>query len=247
MSARLRLTTLAIALFTISADAALAREPDWSGYAGVLQRHLSRKVEQGIDLAWVNYTTLRRDPAFAETVKLVATYPEAQLADSGERMAFAINAYNVLAMNTVVRHWPVKSIKDPGHLLRPVWKMDAGHYLGKEITLHQLEHEILRPMGDPRIHMAIVCASLSCPDLRPEPYTAPRLDEQLQEQTQRFLNNAAKGLRVEGNTVHLSKIFDWFEKDFGNLLGFIRSYRPDLPGEAELETDIPYNWSLNGA
>lgn len=223
-----------------------AQEPDWGAYAGVLQRHLSRKTEQGIELAWVNYSALRQDGAWAGVVKQVADYPPHTLADGAERMAFYINTYNVLAMQMVMGHWPVASIKDPGNLLRPVWKLPAGKAAGAEVTLHQVEHEILRPMKDPRIHLAIVCASLSCPDLRPEPYTAEKLDGQLEDQTRRFLQNPAKGLRVEGETIHLSKIFDWFEADFGHLEGFIRRYRPDLPSGLALETDIPYNWSLNG-
>jgi hypothetical protein len=84
--------------------------------------------------------------------------------------------------------------------------------------------------------------------LRDEPYLAARLDEQLAEQTRRFLNNTGKGLRVEENTIHVSKIFDWFEDDFksqGGISAFIRRYKTGLP-ELILKTNLPYDWAVNG-
>ena len=115
------------------------------------------------------------------------------------------------------------------------------------VTLDEIEHQILRPMGEPRIHFAIVCASLSCPDLRREAFTAERLDAQLQEQTQAFLDNVSKGLQLAGTRVEVSQIFDWFEEDFdsaGGVEAFVRRYR-ELPDQIRLRADIPYNWNLN--
>ncbi len=103
-------------------------------------------------------------------------------------------------------------------------------------------------MGEPRIHLAIVCASVSCPDLRNEPYTAVKLESQLDDQVQQFLNNQGKGLKIENKVIRLSKIFDWFEEDFdgnGGIAGFIKKYRPDLP-ELRIKANIPYDWSVNG-
>jgi hypothetical protein len=142
----------------------------------------------------------------------------------------------------------LKSIKDVGSLFHPVWGKVAGTISGKLVSLDDIENDIIRPMGEPRIHLAIVCASVSCPDLRTEPYTAEKLDSQLDEQVQLFLNNNKKGLWLGKKAIHTSKIFDWFEKDFAKVGGvetFIRHYRPNLPKLA-IDADIDYDWSVNG-
>src|SRR5690606_6900214 len=123
-----------------------------------------------------------------------------------------------------------------GSLLFPVWRKDVGQLHGKTVTLQQVEDDLIRSLNEPRIHMAIVCASVSCPDLRPEPYTAAQLEQQLEEQTRTFLHNDAKGVRINGNDVEVSKIFDWFEKDFadaGGVKAFIERYRP-LPAQSKI-------------
>ncbi|MGR9037784.1 MAG: DUF547 domain-containing protein, partial [Gammaproteobacteria bacterium] len=156
--------------------------------------------------------------------------------------------YNILALKTVIDHWPVDSIKDAGSLLSPVWGKPAGSIDGKTVSLDDIENNILRPMGEPRIHFAIVCASVSCPDLRSTPYTASTLNAQLDEQVHEFLANADKGLRIGKTSIRVSKIFDWFEKDFktvGGVEAFIRRYRSDLP-QLPFKADIDYDWDVNG-
>lgn len=114
----------------------------------------------------------------------------------------------MLAIKTVLDHWPLQSIRDAGSFFSPVWKKPAGMVAGKVRSLHEIEHDILRAMHEPRIHFAIVCASVSCPDLRPEAYNAAQLDDQLDDQATIFLSRQQKGLRIEANGVQLSKIFD---------------------------------------
>lgn len=104
-------------------------------------------------------------------------------------------------------------------------------------------------MGEPRIHLAIVCASVSCPDLRNEPYTATTLNKQLDEQANAFLRNDKKGLHIAKDEILVSKIFKWFKKDFekvGGVEAFTRGYRADLPVAYEIDADIDYDWSVNG-
>ncbi|MBF0107795.1 MAG: DUF547 domain-containing protein [Magnetococcales bacterium] len=230
-------------------DRADAVEPDWEGYKVVLERHVHPGSVNATRLNRVKYTDLKNDPDFAATIRSIAAFDVATLSGSREKLAFYINVYNILALKMVADHWPVKSIKDVGSLFGPVWKKDAGTVGGRTVTLDQVEHEILRPMGDPRVHMAIVCASVSCPDLRREPYVAANLDRQLDDQARQFLMNEAKGLVIEGGVVKLSRIFSWFEDDFGNsggVMGFVRRYRDDLPKDAKTEADLPYDWSVNG-
>ncbi|MGN7611954.1 DUF547 domain-containing protein [Magnetococcales bacterium HHB-1] len=223
-----------------------AQEPSWEAYRQLLNQHVSVKKKSGIQLNWVNYSLLKSDPKFAQVVETIAQFSPLELSNKNEKLAFYINAYNILAMKVVLDHWPIKSIKDVGSFFRPVWKVAAGKIGGEEVTLHQVEHEILRKMGEPRIHMAIVCASLSCPDLRAEPFEAKKLSQQLNDQSQNFINNRAKGVYITGNTVHVSKIFDWFEEDFGDVLGFIRRWHKGIPSQARWQADIDYHWQLNG-
>jgi hypothetical protein len=223
-----------------------AQEPDWGDYGALLDRHLSQKTEQGISLAWLDYPALAQDSHFAEVVKTLTEFPLERLVSKEEKLAFYINAYNIFAIKMVLDHWPVESIKAVGSWFNPVWKKPIGKLGGKTVTLHEVEHEILRKMGEPRIHMAIVCASLSCPDLRAEPYEARVLEEQLEQQSQHFFNNGEKGVKVTKEGVEVSKILDWFSEDFGDPIRFLRRYRPDLPASLGRVGYLSYNWSLNG-
>jgi hypothetical protein len=243
MCAKLWIALLVILAYATPAE---AEEPRWDKYAGVLQRHIRQNTKDGISLAWLDYPALRQDPTFQQVVTTLENFPIERLQGRQEKLAFYINSYNIFAIKMVLDHWPTESIKDIGSWLTPVWKLDAGKINNKTTTLHKIEHEILRPMGEPRIHMAIVCASLSCPDLRQEPFTAARLDKQLQDQASRFLNNHGKGVSSNGKSIRISKIFDWFADDFSNSTAFIRRYHPDLPYDIIIEGYLPYNWSLNG-
>ena len=228
---------------------AFAVEPDWGDYARLLQENVTTGQFKGTRLNRVNYTRLKQDPGFEKVVKQLETCSPEALANNQERLAFYINAYNILAMKMVLDHWPLKSIRDAGNFIAPVWKKEAGQIGGTTLSLDEIENKILRPMGEPRIHMAIVCASVSCPDLRQEPYRGKELDRQLDEQAGSFLSNPEKGLHVDGTEARTSRIFDWFEDDFKpgheSVEKFIRHYT-DLPSGLKLKADLPYDWSLNG-
>lgn len=152
-----------------------AVEPDYSDYKRFLDRYVSTDTVEGVPLTWLDYSGIRQAPEFEQLVKSIETYPVDTLANQNEKMSFYINAYNIFAIKMVVYNWHVESIKDAGSWLRPVWDKKVGSINGKSITLGMIEHEKLRPMQDPGIHMAIACASISCPDLRNEPYQANNL------------------------------------------------------------------------
>ncbi len=224
-----------------------AAEPDWSAYADVL-KSVSPGTKNSVKLALVDYQALKANGKLEAAYQQIANFPVNSLANKDEKLAFYINAYNILALKTVVGHWPLDSIKDVGSLISPVWGKTAGSIDGDNVSLDDIENKTLRPLGEPRIHFAIVCASVSCPDLRDTPYTAAKINSQLDEQAKKFLANADKGLRVDKESIHVSKIFDWFGKDFkavGGVEAFIRQYRPDLPN-LPLEKDINYDWDVNG-
>ena len=224
-------------------------------YADLLTKH-TREVD---DLARVrvDYARLRNNPEWEKLVVSLARTEPAALETEREKLAFWINAYNILAIDIVVQNYPVDSIKDIGSFFRPVWDRAAGRIAGQAYTLGQIEHEILRPMGEPRIHGAIVCASLSCPPLLREPFRAATLDTQLDAHIRSWLSDTRKGVRIDtdGETVVISKIFDWFEEDFatgGGVLAFISEHLDDerrrqlsaLGTSPELEY-LDYDWSLN--
>jgi hypothetical protein len=243
------------AVTAIIAVAAPAGALDMSAYAKLLEVH-TRSVDDTAGTR-VDYAALGRDPAWAAFLAtLAAATPPGDAASRDERLAFWINAYNALAIDVVVKHQPIASIRDAGSLLQPVWKRPAGTVGGRVVTLDEIEHAILRPMGEPRIHVAIVCASTSCPSLAREPFEAEGLDAQLDAAARRFVADRRKGVRIEGDGVRLSSIFDWFEGDFaasGGVLAFVRRHAdPELRAALDALGPDPqlayfdYDWSLNG-
>ncbi len=224
----------------------ISAEPDWSTYAEVL-KNVSPGTKNNVKLTLVDYQVLKENGKLEAAYRQLSSFPVKNLSNK-EELAFYINTYNILALKMVIDHWPLDGIKDVGNLLSPVWGKPAGSIDGKTVSLDDIENKILRPMGEPRIHFAIVCASVSCPDLRNTPYTASKLNAQLDEQVQKFLANTDKGLRISKDSIQTSRIFDWFRKDFkpaGGVEAFIRRYRADLP-ELPLKNDINYDWDVNG-
>ncbi len=261
-----RLRFMLVMILAISAPTlALAQAPgnspaqsyDFSDWDVLLKKCVAPGTIDGVRLNTVNYEKLKTDPAFSRLIEGLKSFSPARLKTHEDRLAFWINVYNVFAVKMVTDNYPLESIKDVGSLFKPVWKRNAGMVGGKEYTLHEIEHEILRKMGEPRIHVAIVCASVSCPDLATDVYKAERLSEQLDAQMKGFLANPGKGMRVDtgGKKVFLSKIFDWFENDFesrGGVLKFIRPYVSAKDGQAVGNFGLHisymnYNWRVNGS
>ena len=237
-------------------DARAADCLDLGLYGSVLQAH-TRSVA---DLAGtrVDYAALRISPQWADVRNSLALCDPAKLATREERLAFWINAYNVLAIDLVATHWPVASIRDIGSFFFPVWTKTAGQIHGKPYTLRQVEDQELRALGDPRIHAAIVCASVSCPALAREPYQAADIDAELDRAFARFVANREKGVALDrgASTLRLSRIFKWFAEDFekqGGTLAMISRYL-DADDRAWLERHaattrreyLPYDWRVNG-
>jgi hypothetical protein len=222
-------------------------------YDALLARH-TRAVADPAQTR-VDYAALRTSADWKRLVAGLASARPDALPDRASTLAFWIDAYNVLAIDMVVRNRPKRSIRDVGSLLRPVWKREAGRIGGKPVTLDQIEHAILRKMGDPRIHAAIVCASTSCPSLRRSAYRPEQIDAQLDEAFRSFAANRDKGLRVERDGVWLSPIFEWFEADFaaqGGVIALLRSHvdadtakAMDRLGPDPARRYFEYDWTLN--
>lgn len=165
-----------------------------------------------------------------------------------EQIAFLSNVYNAETLQLIIDNYPVDSIKDLGGLISTPWDKKTVILFGEETTLNKVEHDILREDYDePRIHFALVCAAVSCPPLRREAYTGAKLDSQLDDQARVFLAQSGKN-RIEGDTVYLSKIFDWYGGDFGrNDEALLNALNPWIEGEtAGKDIDYTdYDWSLN--
>jgi hypothetical protein len=229
---------------------------DFSDWDALIKKHVSPKKVDGVMINAVNYKNLKNDGNFKKLISRLNSVQENSLKTHEEKLAFWINTYNILSAKMVVDRIPIKSIKDAGSFFSPVWKKPAGRVAGKERTLNEIEHEILRNMNEPRIHVAIVCASVSCPDLRLEAFTADKLNEQLSDQMERFLQSSEKGMRMDKkkNRVYLSSIFKWFKDDFesrGGVLKVISNYVSPETAKTLMNPSIDvsylgYNWGING-
>lgn len=175
-----------------------------------------------------------------------------------EALAYWINLYNAATIGLVSENYPLDSIRDLGGWVTSVFEkkfIDRGN---KKISLDKVEHEIIRPNYDePRIHFALVCAAKSCPPLRDEAYVGNELDQQLESQTQIFLDSQKNTFKVSGNTleIKLSKILYWYGEDFGGENGVIEFISPYLDSKKQTMiqngnfsiTYYDYDWSLNQA
>ena len=217
---------------------------------GLFGELLSRHVHNGL----VDYNGFKADASILDQylARLAAVDPETL--DRSEAMAFYINLYNAWTIKLILSRYPdLNSIKDLGGLFRSPWKKDLVRLNGRIVTLDHIEHDILRPgYGDPRVHFAINCASMSCPPLAAAPYTGAQLELQLDHATQAFINDPRSNY-MEGDTLHVSRIFKWFGEDFDHdAIGFLRKYaRGDLKDKIEKDKDglrvryLDYDWTLN--
>jgi len=177
-----------------------------------------------------------------------------------QQLAFWINAYNAFTIRLILDNYPLESIRDIGFLPGAAFRSEFIPFEkleGDEISLNHIEHDVLRAhFNEPRIHFALVCASVSCPPLRSEAYSAAELGRQLDDQARNFLADPTKNsYDAAGRTLYLSSIFEWFEEDFENSAGSVKAFVARyLVGEAAAaalrdETEVehlPYDWGLNG-
>jgi hypothetical protein len=217
-------------------------------YATLLTNHVSYSTIDGIDTTVVDYAMWKFDIDYPKAMKLLKNTNPEKL-EGNEKMAFWINAYNLLVIDLIISKNETKSIKDIGGLFKNPWTSYKWEIGGKKYNLETIEHKILRKMDDPRIHMALVCASLSCPNLMSRPYNSKELNSQLRWQTITFLANQRKGLQIlSDNRIRISEIFKWFEKDFGGRIGlmeFLMEHNYRINENTQIDGYIKYNWKLN--
>jgi len=204
----------------------------------LLSKHVSETGE-------VNYDGFNKDSKdlsiYINMLKM--GYSNIDKYSKNQKLAYWINAYNALTIDLILRNYPTKSIKD----IKDPWDQRLWKFGDKWQNLNDIEHKILRKMNEPRIHFAIVCASVSCPKLYNEAFTASNLEEQLTKATKEFLSDTSKN-ELSKDKIKLSKIFKWFKKDFeedGSLIDFLNLYSEVLISDKAKKSFKDYDWNLN--
>tara|TARA_R110002126_G_scaffold132758_2_gene276749 strand:+ start:196 stop:909 length:714 start_codon:yes stop_codon:yes gene_type:complete len=193
----------------------------------------------------VKYNAIKENPEVLKAVLNSAKDISVSESDAMNYQAFWVNAYNLIVIDGIVKNYPLKSPLDVDGFFDKV-KHSVG---GKMITLNGIENELLRAKfpSEPRFHFVLVCAGLGCPPIINEAYTPKKLDAQLQRQTTKALNDP-NFIRVEGNNVRVSQIFEWYKEDFeraGGIVVFINKFKTSKLPEAVQLGYYPYDWTLN--
>lgn len=236
-------------------DPASTRRVDHAGWAAFLDRYV-RPQPDGLNLVAYREVGTADRAALADYVQGLAGTPVSSLA-RGEQMAFWTNLYNALTVKIVLDHFPVRSIRDidisPGLFADGPWGARLITVEGEPISLEDIEHRILRPIWrDPRIHYAVNCASMGCPNLAREPYLADRLDAQLDAAGFAFVNHP-RAVRIDRGKLFVSSIYHWFMDDFGgdgravikHLCAYAAPPLAKVLQRFERFDSHSYDWSLN--
>lgn len=212
----------------------------------------------------VDYQNLLNDENLDKYINQLSITDSEKL-NRNQKLAFWINAYNAFTLQVIRDNYPIKSINELhtggriiAHIIgKTVWDKEFITINNKKYSLNDIEHKILRKMNDPRIHFAIVCASISCPELITEAFEGDKIELQLENRTKIFLNDKSRNhFDMKNREAHISEIFNWFEEDFGKndkeVLTYISQFLPD-----NIKTGInqnidkwkidynDYNWNLN--
>lgn len=237
---------LIIGSFFIIAIASFAQKaPSHQQWDKLLKKHVDAK-------GMVNYKGFKQDKSELNAyLKLLSENPPQKNWSKEDQMAYWINAYNAFTVDLILQKYPVKSIKDIAGNIYKVntpWDIKFITIGGKKYDLNNIEHGILRKKyNDPRIHFALVCASISCPRLRYDAYTGAQLNAQLEDAGRDFLNDRSKN-RISADKADLSQYFSWYKGDFtknGSLVDFINKYSQTKINSSTKIGSIDYNWSLN--
>ena len=192
----------------------------------------------------VNYEGFRNDKGILRDyiASLGANMPSESWSRE-DKLAYWMNAYNAMTVDLIVRNLPLESIKD---IDKPwdqrLWKLGDKWY-----NLDEIEHQILRKMGDARIHFGINCASFSCPPLLNEAFNSQTVEMQLDAMARAFVNDPKRN-RISENNIEISQIFSWFAKDFktdGSLIDFLNRYSETTISNKARKSFMDYDWALN--
>ena len=237
-------------------DPASSRRVDHTAWDRFLQAYLDTVHPSGVHrMRYAAVTPTDRRELERYLARLEGTLVSSL--DRDEQRAYWINLYNALTVKVVLDHYPVSSIRriniSPGWLTRGPWEAKLVRVEGTALTLNDIEHRILRPIWrDPRIHYAVNCASVGCPNLQPVAFTADNAERLLTDGARAYVNHP-RGVCLDGGRLVLSSIYRWFQEDFGGseagVIEHLRLYA-EPPLAAQLlefrgRARYEYDWSLN--
>ena len=189
----------------------------------------------------VDYNAIKKNPSeLDEILKIIADYELTK--DENTNKAFLVNAYNLLVIKGIYTKFPVKSPLDiTGFFDKSMYTI-----VGKKVTLNDIENKMLRAKyNDARLHFALVCGANGCPPLMSEAYVPKTLEAKLDQQATKALNNP-NFIKISGDKIQLSQIFEWYKEDFKNKeIEFINSFRENKLNPKSKFSYYPYDWSLN--
>ncbi len=243
-------SVLAIILFVLLLTSQLVNADTLDQSNQQYQEVLNSYVKGGL----VDYSGLKSDPKdLNQYLEQTASISKETFDgwSKNEQLAFLINLYNAQTLDLIADNYPVKSIKDIASDSDGPWEQPIVPLFGEKITLNTLENEIIRKnYPEPRIHFALICAAMGCPDLMNTPYQPKTLDKQLDQQTKVFLLDPEKNsIDTNQEILMLSPIFDWYQEDFikqsGSVIEFVNPYfGNEATGGFKIEY-TNYDWSLN--
>lgn len=201
---------------------------------------LSKYVSNNGD---VDYTGLKNDVSKLQLYLDELTSTQISSLTKNEKLAFWINAYNAYTIKLIVDNFPVSSITDlEGG--KP-WDKKWIKLNGQTLSLNNIENDIIRPQfNEPRIHFAVNCAAKSCPPLLNEAWTASNLESNFAKQTKKFINNPQFN-KVSDESIEISKIFEWYGEDFGDVIAFFNKYSDTKVSPSVEKKFLEYNWAIN--
>jgi len=222
---------------------------------------VSHEIWDGLAKKYINDKGLVDYKSFKSDVKTLDKYlallgknPPKDSWSKNEQIAYWINAYNANTVKLILDYYPLKSIKDIGSSIQipfvtTPWAKKFIKIGSETMSLDNIEHGTLRKKFDEkRIHFALVCGAMSCPRLRNEAYTPEKLDAQLNDQGDEFLNNPAKN-KIDAKASKLSKYFDWYKGDWKDdgksVVYWVNRYSKTKISNATGISYIDYNWALN--
>lgn len=199
----------------------------------------------------VNYSAIQAQPEFNSYVESLKSKPDFN--NQEQELTYWINAYNALVIKGILNGGSPSTFFGRKNF----FKGDQYQLAGMSINLNDLERKIIIPIGEPRIHFAINCASKSCPKLRPQVFNAEELDAQLEQAAKEFINDSMRNhFDPAMKTASISKIFDWFEEDFVKHSGSVQKYLSNYVTDEEIASQLrneeykikylKYDWNLNG-
>lgn len=232
------------------------RQVDHKPWSALLAKHVRRDSAGVARVHYAGFTSTDQGQLQRYLKSLEGT--DVAALDRPEQYAFWINLYNAVVVHTVLAAYPVASVQDidtsPGLFSSGPWKAKAVTIMGKTLSLDDIEHGVLRPYWqDARVHYALNCGAVGCPNLRAEAYDTRRLDAQLDEQAKLYVNDPRGVAFDPSGGLIVSKIYAWFCDDFGGtdraVVRHLQHYAaPNLAKRLAPITgiaDARYDWALN--